>query len=184
VGKTTTAVHLAAALGRGALLVDGDPNASAAAWHDRSGGRLPFELRSASEHFDSEKYKHIVIDTPARPNPADLKTISENSDLIIVPSFPDTLSLDALVKIVNSFNDLKIDNYRVLLTQTLGAAAARDAKLLLSDLGIKFFGAEIRRRVVFGKAATAGSTVNDLRDGGDSWTDILNLKKEVLKNAK
>ncbi len=184
VGKTTTAVHLAAVLGKSVLLIDGDPNNSAASWHERSAGRLPFDLKLASESFDSENYKYNIIDTPARPNSAELKTISEGSDLVVLPSFPDTLSLDALVRIVNSFNDLKIDNYRVLLTQTLGSAAARDAKLLLDDLGIKFFKTEIRRRAAYGRAATAGVTVSDLRGGSDPWNDILSLKKEVLKYAK
>ncbi len=184
VGKTTTAVHLAAALGRAVLLIDGDPNNSAAGWHARSAARLPFDLKLASERFDSENYKYIIIDTPARPTTAELRTISENSDLVVLPSFPDTLSLDALVRIVNSFNDLKIHNYQVLLTQTLGAVAARDAKLLLDDLGIKFFNTEIRRRAVYGRAATAGVTVNDLRDGSEPWGDILSLKKEVLNYGK
>jgi chromosome partitioning protein len=184
VGKTTTAVHLAAALGAGTLLVDGDPNHSAAGWRDRSGGRLLFEVKLASETFRAGDYKNIVIDTPARPSAAELQTISESSDLMILPSFPDTLALDALVKIISSFQTLKVTNYRVLLTQTLGAVAARDAKLLLSDLGIKFFETEIRRRAVYGRAATAGATVNKLRDGGDPWSDILSLKREVLKYGK
>lgn len=184
VGKTTTAVHLAAALGRGVLLIDGDPNNSAAGWRERSAGQLPFDLNLASERFNSENYKYIIIDTPARPTSAELRTISENSDLVVLPSFPDTLSLDALLRVVNSFNDLKIDNYRVLLTQTLGAVAARDAKLLLDDLGIKFFRTEIRRRAAYGRAATAGVTVNELRDGSDPWNDILSLKREILRYAK
>jgi hypothetical protein len=66
----------------------------------------------------------------------------------------------------------------------LGAVAARDAKLLLDDLGIKFFNTEIRRRAVYGRAATAGGTVNDLRDGSEPWGDILSLKKEVLNYGK
>lgn len=186
VGKTTTAYHLAAALGKDTLLLDGDPNESALAWSNRHDMIVEkFETKLASDNLlDSSKYKNITIDTAARPNNDELKTISENSDLIIVPTFPDTLSLDALVKIVNSFNDLGIDNYKVLLTQVSGAVAARDAKDLLNDLNINFFNSEIRKRVVFSKAATIGITVKMLRGGNESWNDILELKKEVLKYGK
>jgi chromosome partitioning protein len=185
VGKTTTAYHLAEALGKNTLLLDGDPNLSALAWAERNGMIIEkFETKKASDPFDSSAYKHIVIDTAARPNDSELKTISENSDLMIVPTFPDTLSLDALVKIVNSFNDLGIGNYRVLLTQVLGATAARDAKSLLKDLNIKYFDSEIRKRAIFGKAATTGVVVRMIRFGEDPWNDILELEKEVLKYGK
>ncbi len=185
VGKTTTAFHLAAALGKSTLLLDGDPNQSALAWSSRNDKFIEkFETKTTTDSFDSSVYKNIVIDTPARPNDSELKTISENSDLLIVPSFPDTLSLDALVKIINSFNSLKIVNYKVLLTQVFGLVAVRDAKQLLTELDIKFFDSEIRRRAIFGKAATLGLTVNNLPTGEDSWQDILSLKKEVLRHGK
>jgi chromosome partitioning protein len=185
VGKTTTAYHLAAALGKGTLLLDGDPNESALAWANRHDMITEqFETLRASDSFDSSAYKNIIIDTPARPNNSELKTISENSDLVIVPTFPDTLSLDAVTKIVNSFNDIGIENYRVLITQVSGAVAARDAKSLLKELGVKFFSSQIRKRVLFSKAATIGTTVKMLRGGGESWDDILELKKEVLKYGK
>jgi chromosome partitioning protein len=184
VGKTTTAFHLAAALGKGTLLLDGDPNQSALAWSSRNDKFVEkFETKATTNEFNSSDYKNIVIDTAARPNDLELKTISENSDLLIVPSFPDTLSLDALIKIINSFNSLKINNYRVLLTQTFGLVAVRDAKQLLTELDIKFFDTEIRKRAVFSKAATLGLTVNNI-SGDDSWQDILGLKREVLKYGK
>jgi chromosome partitioning protein len=185
VGKTTTAYHLAAAFGRGTLLLDGDPNESALAWANRHDMTTEqFETVRASDSFDSSAYKNIIIDTAARPNNSELKTISENSDLMIVPTFPDTLSLDAVTKIVDSFNGIGIENYRVLLTQVSGAVAARDAKSLLKELGVRFFNSQIRKRVLFSKAATIGTTVKMLRGGDDSWDDILGLRKEVLKYGK
>jgi chromosome partitioning protein len=185
VGKTTTAYHLAEALGKGTLLLDGDPNESALAWVNRHDMITEqFETLRASDSFDSSAYKNIIIDTPARPNNSELKTISENSDLVIVPTFPDTLSLDALMKMINSFNYMGIENYRVLITQVSGAVAAQDAKSLLKELSVKFFSSQIRKRVLFSKAATIGTTVKMLRGGGESWDDILELKKEVLKYGK
>ena len=74
VGKTTTAVHLAAYLQKKApsLLVDGDANRSATVWGKRGG--LPFKVvdeRQAARY--AREYEHIVIDTEARPEEEDLK---------------------------------------------------------------------------------------------------------------
>ena len=72
VGKTTTAVHLAAYLQDKSptLLIDGDPNRSASGWTKR--GELPFKVideRQAARF--ARDYDHIVIGTQARPEEED-----------------------------------------------------------------------------------------------------------------
>ena len=103
VGKTTTAVHFAAWMQqRGpTVLVDGDPNRSATTWARR--GKLPFKVvdeRTAARY--AREFEHIVIDTKARPEEEDLRALVEGCDLLIIPSKPDTLSLDALRLTVNT----------------------------------------------------------------------------------
>jgi nitrogenase subunit NifH len=66
VGKTTSAVHIAALLAQNdrTLLIDGNPNHSALKWAKR--GELPFQvvdLMAASRH--TRNYEHIVFDTSA-----------------------------------------------------------------------------------------------------------------------
>ena len=82
VGKTTTALHLATYFQTLAptLLVDGDLNRSALDWASR--GNLPFKVidEKAAVKF-ARQYEHIVVDTPARPAPEELKTIAEGCDL-------------------------------------------------------------------------------------------------------
>ena len=72
-GKTTTAVHLAAVLGRRGrtLLIDADPQGSAAEWALLMGQDCPFTvLRDSGEDRRrclaelGSGYQHIVIDTP------------------------------------------------------------------------------------------------------------------------
>ena len=109
VGKTTTAVHLAAFLSskkNKVLLVDGDPNQSALAWNER--GELPFEVTS-QEELDEQAGENnfLILDTPARPTADELKTICAESDLVIIPSEPDALSLDALFKIIETLESFK-----------------------------------------------------------------------------
>ena len=67
VGKTTTAIHLAAFFqGKGkTLLIDADPNCSALGWASR--GELPFAVVDQWQaETQTETYEHVIIDTQAR----------------------------------------------------------------------------------------------------------------------
>lgn len=179
VGKTTTAVHLAAYFARKGktLLIDGDPNRSATVWSER--GKLPFGV--ADEQGDREP-AHIILDTPARPETAELKTISESSDLVIIPAMPDLLSISALLLITDVFSELSVDNYKILLTQIPPRSnAGREARALLTEQDLPVFKSEIRRRAVFARAVLQGTTVEKLKDGAEAWKDIAALGKEILK---
>jgi chromosome partitioning protein len=183
VAKTTTAVHIAEVLNRKTptLLVDGDPNQSAIAWNGR--GKLSFPV--VTEHELSGRarnFKHIVLDTPARPITEELETICKESDLVIIPSQPDALSLDALIKLVNLLKEIKAENYKVLFTLVPPLShAGREAKELLKDLDIPFFKTEIYRRAVCGRAALKGITVNEMKDGKGAMKEFEALAKEILK---
>jgi chromosome partitioning protein len=183
VGKTTTALHIAEVLNHKSptLVLDGDPNESALAWKGR--GKLSFQVIRENELTEhAGKFKHIILDTPARPTTEELKTIATESDLVIIPSQPDALSLDALIKLVSSLKEIKAQNYRVLFTLVPPLShAGREAKELLKDLGIPSFKTEIYRRAVCGRAALKGITVNELKDGKEAWKEFEALGKEILK---
>src|SRR5262249_1318465 len=93
VGKTTTAVHLAAYLQTLAptLLLDGDDTRNATAWCKRGKG---FDFKVADEvqaaRF-ARDFTHTVIDTGQRPKQVDLKVLSEGCDLLVVPAVPASL---------------------------------------------------------------------------------------------
>lgn len=186
VGKTTTSIHLAAALIKRAktLLVDSDDNESAVAWSRR--GSLPFQVIKETELEQyANDFKYLILDTAARPKLEELKVISENSQLLIVPTQPDALSLDALVKIIFSLREIKADNYKILLTLVPPRSnAGKEAKELFKALNVPFFKTEIRRRAVFSRAALRGVTVKEFKDGEEAWSDFQALSKEVLKHEK
>src|SRR5688572_11000907 len=115
VGKTTTAIHLAAYLQAHAptMLVDGDPNRSATAWAGQ--GSLPFQIvdeRQSIRH--ARNYEHIVIDTKARPERRDLKELAEGCDMLVVPTTPDAMGLSALRLTVEALEAVGATKYRVL----------------------------------------------------------------------
>src|SRR5919108_2155092 len=119
VGKTTTAVHLAAYLHTQAptLLLDGDDTRNATAWSQRGKG-FPFtvadEVQAARLARD---YTHTVIDTGQRPKQVDLKALSEGCDLLVVPAVPASLDTDGLALMLQTLQHIERVNYRVLLTK-------------------------------------------------------------------
>src|SRR5277367_3938973 len=94
VGKSTTAIHLAAYLQRFAptLLVDGDAIRSATKWSKRGGGAgLPFKIVSHAEMVTHIRdYQNIVIDTEGNPSEDDFRDLAANCDLLVIPAVPET----------------------------------------------------------------------------------------------
>ena len=185
VGKTTTAVHLAAYLQKKApaLLVDGDANRSATVWGKRGG--LPFKVvdeRQAARY--ARNYEHVIIDTAARPEEDDLKALAGGCDLLIIPVTPDALALDALMLTVKVLQNIGSDSYRVLLT-IIPPRPSRDgeeARSTLQQGTLPLFEGGIRRFVAFQKAALAGVPVFSVRDPRAqlAWTDYEKMGKEIL----
>jgi chromosome partitioning protein len=186
VGKTTTALHLAAFLQGHAstLLVDGDLNRSALQWAEA--GKLPFRVCDERQGVRyARQHEHIVIDTAARPEPEDLKAIAKGCDLLILPCSPDALALSALSQMVDALQSLQT-NYRVLLTLTppRPSTAADDARLSLENVGLPLFSGQIRRLAAFQKAALAGVLVSQVR--GDrmariAWNSNVEVGNELLE---
>jgi chromosome partitioning protein len=184
VGKTVTAVHLAAYLSERAttMLVDGDPNRSATGWAKR--GALPF--RVVDEHRavrHARDHEHVVIDTEARPNREDLEALAGGCDLLVIPTTPDALSLDALLLLVDALDKLGAERYRILLT-SVPPHPSRDGELARTTLqgaGLPLFAGEIRRRVAFQKAALKGVPVYEVKDARaeQAWQDYVRVGEEI-----
>jgi len=186
VGKTTSAVHLASFLQehKPTLLVDGDPNRSATNWSKR--GSLPFTVvdeRQAAKY--SRDFEHIVIDTEARPEEEDLKALAEGADLLIIPTTPDALSLDALRQTVKALKTLGSERFRILITMVPPKPSkdGEEARAMLTGAGLPIFESQIRRLAAFQKAALAGVPVSVVPDprAKEGWGDYCKIGEEVLR---
>jgi chromosome partitioning protein len=183
VGKSTTAFHLATYFQELAptLLVDGDANRSALDWGAR--GEIPFKVvdeKQAVKH--ARKYEHIIIDTPARPDEDELKTIAEGCDLLVLPTSPDALALGATLKMVDALHDLDT-SYRILLTivPPKPNKAGIEARSALANAELPIFQTSIRRLAVFQKAALEGVPVSTVKDSYSAiaWQCYVDVAKEI-----
>jgi chromosome partitioning protein len=184
VGKTTTAVHLAAFLQTLAptLLIDGDKNRSALVWSKED--KLPFYVASqAGAPGLIKKFTHIVIDTPARPEPEELEDLAAGSDLLVLPTTPNHLDLDTTVKAVELLKTLNA-KYRVLLTKvdarTKNPQAARD---FLAAAQLPIFKTEIPLLVAFQRSPSRGVIVKDYPDrrAKIGWYRYQDVGKEIVE---
>jgi chromosome partitioning protein len=184
VGKSTTAVHLAAYFSKKSktVLVDGDPNRSATSWARK--GQLPFTV--VDEHqaaMYARECDHLIVDTKARPEPEDLKAISRGCHLLILPTTPDPLAMEAMMLTVAALRGLGGDRFRILLTivppkPIPEGDLAREA-IIQAELPI--FAGEIRRIMAFQRAVIDGVTVDQVKDDRSrmGWADYEQIGKEI-----
>ena len=184
--KSTTSIHLASYFSNEGknkvLLLDGNANRSVSNWATR--GKFPFKVadeRQAAKY--SRDADRIVIDTAARPNEEDLKTLAEGCDLLILPCVPDVLSLEAMMLTVETLKKLNSNSYKILLT-IVPPKPNRDgdeARKSLLKAGLPLFDSLIRRFQVYKKAALLGVPVDRVNDRYSkiAWKDYQDVCKEI-----
>jgi chromosome partitioning protein len=170
VGKTTTAIHLAAYLQRLAptMLVDGDAIRSATKWGQRGDGKgLPFKVVTHAQMVGHiREYKHIVIDTEGNPTDDDFRDLAQNCDLLVIPAVPESVATDGLTHTLAKLNELKANRYKVLLTMVPPKPRTEGDQLraMLIENDVPVFTAEIPRLAAFEKAAAEGVPVYAVKD--------------------
>jgi chromosome partitioning protein len=183
VGKTTTAIHLAAYFQDKAdtLLIDADKNRSALVWSKED--KLPFYVASqAGATSMVSKYTHIVTDTQARPEPEELEDLAYGSDLLIIPTTPNHLDIDTTLKTIELMNSWKA-NFKVLLTMVDPRTKnGREARKTLEEAKIPMFKTDIPRLVAFERSPFRGVVVKDYPDprARIGWSRYRSVGKEIM----
>ncbi|MFN5350618.1 MAG: AAA family ATPase [Polaromonas sp.] len=197
VGKTTTAVHLAAMLARkgSTLLIDGDPQASAASWaawrREAERGPSPTTTVLAGKAIFTEgkslaaNYKHAVVDAGGRDSPG-MRAALLLADQAIIPigaSNLDAAAMDDLLTIVDDakqFNE-KL-NVRVLLTRIDPRTKDTGEMLVyLEEKGLLVLKSRVCERVAVRRAVGEGATVQEVGKDGQAAAEMEAFFEEITR---
>lgn len=190
VGKTTTAVHLAAHLayrGNSTLLVDGDALRSATEWS--RGGAMPYKVDGTAALITASQYEAVMIDSEAAPSNAEIITLAQHCTRLILPTIPEYQSVSGMLQTVDVLDGASIprDRLVVLITMdTRTGVATQEAREALSDAGLHVLSQTIRDTVSFRHASGTGVLVKDVRGpaGKLAWMDYDRALGEILSGVE
>ena len=198
VGKTTTAVHLATHLAESAptLLIDGDPQETAATWaawrRDSAGVQgKPSPTTTCLRGkaiFDEGKelskgFSHTVVDAGGRDAPG-LRNALLLSELAVVPvgaSGFDAAAMADLLEVVDLAKDYNPElRVKILLTRI--DPRTRDGKEMLEFLmenKLEVLDARVSERVAFRRATGDGRTVEEIGKDISAMAEMSAFYEEV-----
>lgn len=188
VGKTTSAVHIAAHLahaGEQVLLADGDRIRTATAWG--RGGQLPFTVGGMTALSQAVKYSAIVIDSRGGLEDADLVELAESCAALILPSTPDLGGKAQTVEVLREAG-IPATRYAALLTMVRASNDRKlsEARAALADAQIPALQQTVRLSEAFRNANNGGVLVREMRGNSLAkglWAEYERVTQEIVNMA-
>lgn len=194
VGKSTLAVNLAAewhARGRRVLLVDADPQGTAATWAEVASelGHSAPAVVSLGDNLRrdvpklAESHDVVVIDAPGRAGGARQVGALLVADVAVIPcgpSAPDVWALAGSVDVVREVEALRPElRACVVLNRADRSSMAKQARDALAAVGLPVLDRSLGARVAFAEALAAGQGVTSYASGSVAAHELRQLADEI-----
>lgn len=187
VGKTTLAIHLATAFsmaGYNTLLLDLDPQASAAEWKDARPDEMPAVIAVPPSRLpkvieDAKKVGAdvLIIDTAPHSEGTAL-TAARAADLILVPCQPSIMDLRALRKTAELLEHVSKPTYAVLNgVASQGSVADEAAKAITQQFTLPVSPVRFGDRVAYNRCLITGLTAQEYEPEGKAAQEVAELYK-------
>ena len=185
VGKTTVALHLAAAFwqhGHNTLILDLDPQASAAEWHDARSAEMPHvesiqpaRLAKVVEHAREIATGVLILDTAPHAEATAIEA-ARCADLVLVPCQPSIMDLRAMRKTIELLKLVKAPAFAILNgVPAQGAVAEEAAEMIEAGLGLPVCPVRLGDRVAYSRCLISGQTAQEFEPLGKAAREIEQL---------
>ena len=188
-GKTTVAIHLATSmqsLGVETIVLDLDPQTSAAEWKDARADERPYvmpippsRLSKTMEAAERNGAAIVVLDTAPHSEGAALEA-ARAADLILVPCHPSIMDLRAMRKTVDLLNYARKPTFALLNeVSPQGVVADEAAKAIASQFGLAVAPVRLTQRVAYNRCLLAGLAAQEFEPGGKAAQEVAALTEWV-----
>lgn len=192
-GKTTLALHLATAAayaGKQTVVIDTDPQATAAAWADWRGDYLPEVITSPParlartiEKAQKNGIEVIVVDTPPHADAAAREAIKA-ADIVIVPSRPRAFDLHALEATAEMLGFVgKAGNVLMNGVPARATKMLEEAKTKVEALGMQVCPVMFGERAAFHRSSGGGEVAAEMDPNSKAANEVHELWKWVCKQV-
>jgi chromosome partitioning protein len=188
-GKTTISLNLAIAAtlnGKTAVVIDLDPQQSAARWARLRPDQPPLFLSGHSPNLTDLVARAkdggadlVVIDTAPKSENAAL-TAARLADLIVIPCQPSSLDLDAVADTVNIANLAKRPALFVLNNCRASSHLAEQAKEALTAFAYPVATTQLGSRVAFIKSLSDGKAVLEAEPKSAAAQEFARLYAAII----
>lgn len=192
-GKTTLAVHMAVCAikkKKTVVLIDLDPQGSAADWYEARSGDKDLVAARATAQTLPELLKRakkgdadlVIIDTAPHSNQSAV-IAAKFADLVLIPCRPSRFDMKSIGSTVDIIQLTKAKAFVVMNVCARGHLG-EEAKETLKKQGYPMLDIMISQRVAFSHAVIDGQSVHEYEPEGVAAQDIDNLFNFIRRNLE